>query len=83
MNSAGREAVAVLMTGMGKDGAKGLLELRKAGGLTLAQDEATSTIFGMPRAAIDMGAVEKVVSLDQIAPLVNNLWRQGKGRSVR
>ena len=83
VNSAGREAVAVLMTGMGKDGAKGLLELRKAGGLTLAQDEATSTIFGMPRAAIDMGAVEKVVSLDQIAPLVNNLWRQGKGRSVR
>jgi two-component system chemotaxis response regulator CheB len=63
----GRRAVGVLLTGMGKDGAQGLLELRQGGALTLAQDEASSVVFGMPKAAIDCGAAVEVVALDDIA----------------
>jgi two-component system, chemotaxis family, protein-glutamate methylesterase/glutaminase len=64
---AGPEAVACLLTGMGRDGASGLLEIRRAGGLTIAQDEATSVIFGMPREAALLGAAEAVLPLHQIA----------------
>jgi two-component system chemotaxis response regulator CheB len=60
---AGSHAVGVLLTGMGSDGADGLLEMKKAGAFTLAQDEASSVVFGMPKEAIDRGAVEKVVNL--------------------
>ena len=66
-HSAGANAVGVIMTGMGDDGAKGLLEMRKAGARTLAQDEASSVVFGMPKEAIACGAAEKVVSLGAIA----------------
>ncbi len=65
--SAGANAVGVLMTGMGDDGARGLLEMRQAGAKTLAQDEATSVVFGMPKEAIARGAAEKVVALPNIA----------------
>ncbi|KUR80225.1 chemotaxis response regulator protein-glutamate methylesterase [Novosphingobium sp. FSW06-99] len=65
--SAGANAVGVIMTGMGDDGAKGLLEMRSAGARTLAQDEASSVVFGMPKEAIACGAAEKVVALDGIA----------------
>ncbi len=58
---------AFIMTGMGDDGAAGLLEMRNAGAQTVAQDEATSVVFGMPREAIERGAAEKVVPLDLIA----------------
>jgi two-component system chemotaxis response regulator CheB len=64
--AAGTNAVGVLLTGMGVDGAQGLLEMRQAGGFTIAQDEASSVVFGMPRAAIELGAAQKVVSLDKI-----------------
>ncbi len=64
----GDRTTACLLTGMGKDGAAGLLALRRAGALTLAQDEATSVIFGMPREAIQIGAAQQVLALDQIAP---------------
>ena len=63
----GRETAACLLTGMGRDGAAGLLALRHAGALTIAQDEASSVVFGMPREAIEMGAVDRVLALDQIA----------------
>jgi two-component system, chemotaxis family, protein-glutamate methylesterase/glutaminase len=63
----GRETVACLLTGMGKDGASGLLALRHAGAQTIAQDEASSVIFGMPKEAIQLGAVDRVLALDQIS----------------
>jgi two-component system chemotaxis response regulator CheB len=59
----GKDAVAALLTGMGVDGARGMLAMRSMGARTLAQDEQSSVVFGMPQAAIKMGAAEKVVSL--------------------
>ena len=61
--AAGRNAVGVILTGMGGDGAQGLLEMRKAGARTLAQDEASCVVFGMPKVAIEIGAVENIVPL--------------------
>jgi chemotaxis response regulator CheB len=60
-------AIAVLLTGMGRDGAIGLKSLREAGWHTIAQDEASSVVFGMPKAAIELGAAERVLSLDSMA----------------
>ena len=64
--SAGSNAVGIIMTGMGDDGARGLLEMREAGARTVAQDEASSIVFGMPKEAIARGAAERIVPLDQI-----------------
>ena len=64
----GDASVACLLTGMGKDGANGLLAIRRAGGRTVAQDEATSVVFGMPREAVLVGAAERVLPLEQIGP---------------
>ena len=64
---AGANATGILMTGMGDDGAHGLLEMRTAGAATIAQDEATSVVFGMPREAIALGAADKVLPLDRLA----------------
>jgi two-component system chemotaxis response regulator CheB len=64
---AGANAVGILMTGMGDDGAKGLLEMKRSGAFTLAQDEETCVVFGMPREAIALGAADKIVPLDLIA----------------
>lgn len=63
----GQQAVGVLLTGMGKDGALGLLRMRNAGARTLAQDEASCVVYGMPREAVRVGAVERVVPLSQMA----------------
>ena len=65
---AGSNAVGVIMTGMGDDGARGLKEMRDAGATTIAQDEASCVVFGMPREAIKLGAVDQVLPLSQIAP---------------
>jgi two-component system chemotaxis response regulator CheB len=67
---AGKNAVGVIMTGMGDDGAKGMLEMKDAGAYTVAQDEATCIVFGMPKEAIKLGAVKTVASLDHIAGIV-------------
>lgn len=64
---AGKDAVGILLTGMGSDGASGLLAMARAGALTIAQDEATCAVFGMPRAAIALGAASIVAPIDQIA----------------
>jgi two-component system chemotaxis response regulator CheB len=61
--TAGARAIAVILTGMGSDGAQALLELRNAGARTLAQDEASSVVFGMPRQAIALGAAQEVLAL--------------------
>jgi two-component system chemotaxis response regulator CheB len=77
----GPETAACLLTGMGRDGAAGLLVLRHAGALTIAQDEASSIIFGMPREAIEMRAVDRVLSLDQIPVALTAVARESEMRS--
>ena len=62
--------IGVLLTGMGEDGARGLLDMRRQGGRTLAQDEASCAVFGMPRAAQRLGAVTDLLPLDELAPAV-------------
>jgi two-component system chemotaxis response regulator CheB len=64
---AGKNALGILLTGMGEDGARGLLEMRGRGATTIAQDEASSVVFGMPRAAIERRAAEQVLPLDRMA----------------
>lgn len=64
---AGSNALGIIMTGMGDDGARGLKEMREAKAQTIAEDESTCVVFGMPKAAIEMGAVAKVMPLDRIA----------------
>ena len=66
----GPRAIGVVLTGMGDDGARGMELLKRAGGFTLAQDEVSSVVFGMPKAAIDRGAVDKVATLDRIGEAV-------------
>ncbi len=68
--AAGRNAVGVILTGMGDDGAAGLLEMRQAGAHTIAQDEASCVVFGMPKEAIARGAAAEVLALDRIAGAV-------------
>jgi two-component system chemotaxis response regulator CheB len=70
---AGRGAVGVLLTGMGKDGARGLLDMKKAGGSTIAQDEATCVVYGMPREAAALGAADRVTPLPRIAESILEL----------
>lgn len=72
----GQNAIGIIMTGMGSDGAEGLLEMKQAGALTLAQDEASCVVFGMPKEAIDRGAVDKVVGLGQLAPWILSRMRE-------
>ena len=68
--SAGKNAVGVILTGMGADGADGLLLMREAGSPTIGQDERSSVVYGMPKAAFEKGAVMTQVPLDQVAAQV-------------
>lgn len=77
----GNQSIACLLTGMGKDGAAGLLAIRRAGGRTLAQDQSTSVVFGMPEEAIRLGAAERVLGLGEVATELTALtggngWRK-------
>lgn len=81
--NAGRNAVGVLLTGMGKDGARGLLEMRQAGAFTFAQDEASCVVFGMPREGIALGGACEVVSLDQMAErILKQVAASGRAQRV-
>ncbi|SOB98736.1 protein-glutamate methylesterase/protein-glutamine glutaminase [Rhodobacter maris] len=73
--------VSVMLTGMGKDGAEAMVRLRRAGARCLAQDEATCVVFGMPRAAIELGAAERAVSIGSMSRAVLDLC-SGNGRSA-
>jgi two-component system chemotaxis response regulator CheB len=72
----GPSTIACLLTGMGRDGAAGLLEVRRAGGFTIAQDEGTSVVYGMPREAVILGGVERELPLTQIGPALSALAAQ-------
>ena len=69
----GARAVGVVLTGMGKDGALGLAAIKAAGGRTLAQDRESSTVYGMPKAAAELGVVDEIAELDRIGAIVNRL----------
>jgi two-component system chemotaxis response regulator CheB len=71
----GASAAACLLTGMGRDGALGLLRVREAGGITIAQDESTSIVYGMPREAAILGAAQQVLRLSEIGPRLAALQR--------
>jgi two-component system chemotaxis response regulator CheB len=70
---AGANAVGVILTGMGGDGARGMLKMKEAGAKTIAQDEASCVVFGMPKEAIKMGAAERILPLEQISQEVTRL----------
>lgn len=76
--SYGPAVAACILTGMGRDGASGLLEIRQRGGLTIAQDEATSVVYGMPREAALLGAAEHVLPLSEIGPTLGSLTHPRK-----
>ena len=72
----GKNCMGVILTGMGEDGATGMLDIKQVGGTTIVQDENSSAIFGMPKAAIDAGAVDKILNVDEIGQfLVNKAMR--------
>jgi len=74
--NAGPAGIGVLLTGMGDDGARGLLAIHQHGGQTLAQDEASSPVFGMPKAAARMGAVTELLPIDKLADAVQRAVRE-------
>jgi two-component system chemotaxis response regulator CheB len=74
--TAGANALGILLTGMGDDGAQGLLEMKTAGAKTIAQDEASCVVFGMPKEAIELGAAGKVLPLDRVAREIMEVARQ-------
>jgi len=74
--SVGKSAVAVLLTGIGTDGAKGMLKIQQAGGKTIAQDEATFAISGMPKAATELGAADQILPDYKNANAISVLCRE-------
>jgi two-component system chemotaxis response regulator CheB len=82
-NIAGANALGVILTGMGKDGAQGMLEMRQAGAYTIAQDEASCVVFGMPKEAIAMGGACEIAPLQTIARRTLEYLATHKGKSNR
>ena len=72
---AGKNALGIIMTGMGDDGARGLLEMHEAGARTVAQDEESCVVYGMPKEAVKLGGVDKVVALHAISHEIRNVMR--------
>lgn len=72
----GSNAIGVILTGMGYDGAKGLLSMKRRGARTIGQDEESSVVYGMPKAAFNIGAIDKQVHLDNISKLLLNMSRE-------
>ena len=72
----GANAIGVILTGMGKDGAQGMLKMKEAGAKTIAQDEKTCVVYGMPREAFEVGAVDKVVPLQNVSQQILNMLEQ-------
>ena len=81
--SAGEDGIGVILTGMGKDGSKGLLAMRQAGAITLGQDEASSLVYGMPKVAFDVGAVSRQVSLKRMAKKILSHCVASKGSNKK
>ncbi|HHV31956.1 protein-glutamate methylesterase/protein-glutamine glutaminase [Caproiciproducens sp. LBM24188] len=79
-HTAGRDAIGVILTGMGRDGAQGLLEMRKSGSYTFGQDKASSVVYGMPMVAYDIGAVVKQAPCQSIAGLIIQRLNRSKGK---
>jgi two-component system chemotaxis response regulator CheB len=73
----GARSMGVVLTGMGKDGARGLAQIKAAGGVTVAQDRQSSTVYGMPKAAVELGVVDTVAPLSRIASLINRWVTEG------
>ena len=71
--AAGKNAIGVILTGMGYDGAKGLMSMRRKGARTIGQDEKSCVVYGMPKVAFNIGAVEKQIPLDSIANQIYSL----------
>lgn len=80
---AGKNAVGVILTGMGKDGAEGMLEMKNAGAYNFAQDEATCVVFGMPKEAIAIGSVDEILSLNDLPASVLNYLDKTGSRALR
>ena len=79
----GKNVIGVLLTGMGKDGAKGMLEIRNKGGYTLAQDEESCVVYGMPKEALFLGGVDQVVELDKMGSvLMEQIHTMGGGNRL-
>jgi two-component system chemotaxis response regulator CheB len=74
---AGQDAVGVILTGMGDDGAQGMLEMKQAGAYNIAQDRDSCVVFGMPNEAINLGGVDRIMALDHIASLLMKLSVKG------
>jgi two-component system chemotaxis response regulator CheB len=79
----GKNVIGVLLTGMGKDGAQGMLDIRSHGGYTFAQDEASCVVYGMPKEAVAMGGVDQAVALEQMGGhLLERLAQMGFGNRL-
>jgi two-component system chemotaxis response regulator CheB len=81
--AAGKNAVGVILTGMGKDGALGMLEMKNAGAYNFAQDEASCVVFGMPREAIAVGASHEVGALNALPGMVLDYLAKNSSRALR
>lgn len=83
VNSAGSNAMAVILTGMGDDGARGMKDLHDLGAFTVGQNEQTCTVYGMPKSAKNLDAVDREVPLERIAPLIVGMWEKNRGKRAR